>query len=228
MRKGLVTMGVLILFIGLVSLTISNIQEKEFSKTSLRVENKWSAQDSFQKGENLTLRFFPHRDWSLPQYPELGGPPYSKFLMVNITNVDTYSYTLIKVTLVPPSDSIPPEPPYAFLLLPYGIEVVHHGAIIIEDYPDEINGIAKSSGRYRVRCSLMPDSVIDRDAEGNPWSHPASPPTELTLGRVTTEMKKRYTSLLPVGATLSVIGLIVSIWGAEAEEPKLARKRRGR
>lgn len=228
MRKRLVTIGILILLVGLSTVTISNIEVKEFNKTSLKVENKWSVQNSFQKGENLTLRFFPHIDWSLPLYPELGEPLYSKWLMVNITNVDTHHYTLIKVILTPPGDAIPPEPPYDFFLLPYAIEVLHNDAILIGDYPEEINGITRSSGRYRAQCSLVPEIVLDEDLEGNPWSHPVPPPTELTLGKVTTKVAKHYIVLLPVGAAVSVIGLVISIWGAEAKEPKGAKRRRQR
>lgn len=223
-KEGLVITGILIMLIGLVSISRSNIQQKESNTQSVKVENKWSISDSFQKGQTLTLNFLPHADWSLHPYPDLGEPAYSKHFMVNIKNTETNDYTLIKVILVPPEGTVP-GPPYGFLLSVYGIEVVHHGAITIEDYPYEITGIAKDDGLYRIDCSLIPDNVLDTDLEGNLWPHQASPPPEFTLDKITIETKNPYRFLLPVGATLSIVGVIISIWGAKSKERRITRKR---
>ncbi len=145
------------------------------------VEDQWTISGTFSEGENLTLLFTHHHDWSLPPYHVLGEPEYQKHFLVNITNKQTGNYTSFKVILAVPRDMIPPEPPYAFLLAIYDIEVTHHGGVLVGDNPTQIRGTAPNDGEYAVECELRPATVIDKHLNGTTWIHDASPPPQLVL-----------------------------------------------
>jgi len=224
MKKALTIMGILFLSIGLVSISRSSMQDID-TNTQLvnEKQDQWTVSGSFQQGENLSLHFLPLKEWSRPPYPPDGvETPYSKLFTVNITNAAADSYTLIEVVLglsLPPG--VPPSKPYDYSLYIYSTEVTHHGAITIEDYPDKINGIAEDDGLYQVKCSLDPSVVMGDDL----LPHPASPPRELTLYRITTETKHSYNLLLPTGISFCIIGLIISIWSAKTKKRKITSKR---
>lgn len=226
MKNGLVITGMLIALIGLVSMPCSSIQHEETSAPSVKVEKTWSISDTFHKGQILTFSFSPHPDWKLYPYPGLevaDEPPYSKYFMVNIKNTYTDDYTSIKVVLAPPVGTIP-GPPYDFELGIYDIKVEHHGAITIEDYPDEITGIAKDDGLYSIDCSLIPDNVLDEYLNGTLWNHPASKP-QLTLEKVTIKTETPYELLFPIGVTLTIVGAMILVWGSKSKQRTVTRRK---
>ncbi|MDH5690298.1 MAG: hypothetical protein OEY81_02565, partial [Candidatus Bathyarchaeota archaeon] len=223
MKKALTIIGILFLLIGLVSISRSSVQDIE-TNTQLvnEKQDQWIISGNYKGGENLSLNFIPHTEWSRPPYPPDGiETPYSKLFTVNITNTAVNSYTLIEVVLALSLPlGVPPSKPYDYFLYVYSEEVTHHGAITIEDYPDKINGIAEDDGLYQVKCSLDPSVVMGDDL----LPHPASPPRELTLYSITSEAKYSYNLLLPTGISFCIIGLIASIWGVKTKNHKTTRK----
>ena len=230
MNKWIVSIGIIILLAGLILVSCSNMQEQVINQhLEANAERKWNISGVFQQGENLTLDFRVHSDWSLPFY-EL-DPEYAtsvKYFSVNITNTVANNYTLIQITLVPP---VVPEPPYNFLLSPSGeIRVTHHGGITVEDFPKSlpISGIAKDDGLYLLTCSLFPPLVQDRDLSFNPWTHDASPPPALYLYKKTRETEYPYSFLLPLGISISICGIGTSMWGTRPQSKKSRSTLKGR
>jgi len=219
MNKWIISIGIIILLAGLILVSSSNVQEQEINQQlEASAERQWNISGVFQQGENLTLDFRPHSDWSLPFYEPY--PEYAmsvKYFYANITNTVANNYTLIKVTLVPP---VVPEPPYSFLLYPESITVIHHGGITVEDCPEKIGGIAKDNGLYLVNCSLFPPLVQDRDLQGNPWPHDASPPPWFYLYKEKWETKYPYNFLFLLGISISICGIGASMWGARSQRKK--------
>lgn len=230
MKRLVVIVGLIIIFSGLFLIASSRFQHQTNRKDEIRsAEDTWSISGYLKEGENLTLNFSPHPDWSYLYYLEpIDGAFYIKHFMVNITNIATNNYTLFRVVLMPPLQHQPPREPYSFLLYISEIEVIQHGALIAEDQPKNIGGIAKSNGNHSVKCWLNPEYVIDRDWEGNLWPHPASPPRTLILSRVITEVTYPYNFLLHVGASTIAVGFVTSIWGARSKRRKILRKRTSR
>jgi len=229
MNKWILSIGTIILLAGLILVSCSNMQEQVINQQlEANVEKRWNISGVFQQGENLTLDFRVHSDWSLPIYDQ--DPEYSmsvKYFFVNITNTVASNYTLIQITLVPP---VVPQPPYSFLLSPVEIRVIHHGGITIEDFPTSlpVSGIAKDDGLYLLNCSLFPPIVQDTDLSGNPWTHDASPPPSLYLYKETQEIEYPYSFLLPLGIPISICGVGTSIWGARPQSKKRKGALKGR
>ncbi len=215
MKNATVTVGLAIIIAG-VAVTLSSFASQTSFRDDLvsEVENEWSISGHFPAGVNLTLYFVIQHDWSLPYYPDLGDPPYQKWLWVNITNKATGNFTTFKVVLLVPRDQIPPGAPYGFLLGIYDIYCTHHGALIADDKPRErIQGITPNDGEYVVDCKLDPPIVEDLDLNLAKWIHDASPPPQLQLREVGSLTTQPYSFLLPIGAATAVVGFVGSAWG---------------
>jgi len=235
MRKGVLTVGIICLLVGLILIASSNVQQASTRKqVNKKVENKWSVSGYFKQGNNLSLYFVRHYDWSLPltsdglymdRVPYGGTTLPAKILEVNITNVEINNYTLFKVTLVAPVQYAPliEKGMYNFPLVIYSIEVLHHGAIGVEDAPDEVRGIIKNDGLYLVNCSLVPNVVMDKYVNGSDWFHEVGPPDELWLYEITTEIEHPYALFLPLGTLVVVSGAAVSIWSVREKKRKLRK-----
>lgn len=226
MKKAL-AIGLIILFTGIILTTsFATIQQRRTQKLEIeRVNDSWTISGFFEKDVNLTLEFRQHSDWSLRFYLEPDDVLlYRKHLWINITDTATGNYTLFKVVLMPPLQYTPPSPPYLFNLYVASIEITHHGALIVEDSPNVIGGIAKNSGEYVAECWLEPEWVDDRDLQGNPWPHPASPPRDLYLYAVSVETTYPYGFLLPLGLSTVAIGMVATVWGVKGQKRKARHK----
>lgn len=227
MNKTIVALGLIIVILGFgLSLGSTSSHNSISEDFVAEVEDQWTISGEFHEGENLTLIFAPANDWSLLPYPDLGEPEYSKHFLVNITNKAAGNYTLFRVVMAYPRNEIPPAPPY-YLLGIYGIEVIHHGGLVVDDSLSEVHGIVKNDGEYSVKCELVPLTVIDKHMiNKTTWIHDASPPPQLVLYRVKTTTVKPYGYLLPGGIATAIVGCIFSLWGVHRESPPKRRVRR--
>jgi len=233
MKKGTAVIGIIVLIVGLVLISRGNIQQASTSETHYEVEHEWSISGYFSEGDNLSLYFVQYGDWSYPVAPGAGYLeviPYagvmlpSKTLQVNVTNVELNNYTLFEVTLVPPINRVPIREPYNFVLNIFNITVTHHGAITVEDTPDEVRGIVKNDGSYFVNLSLIPNIVADKYLNGTYWHHPVGSPSHLRLYRTTTKTDYPYTYLLPAGILVSVTGATILIWSVKSWKQRITSK----
>jgi len=229
MRKEItVTGGILIFLVGLGCIVNANAhhevtvyytQDQQKIVGSPRVftsvTNKWSITGYFQKGENISIDYRHHADWSLPPYEfttlEEQYFDKVKVFVVDIINPIAHNYTEIEAYIII-------DPPYHIVGEHPFLKVVHHGGIKVEDHPNDIGGIIKNDGNYTVTCSLYPSKVQDviiEDNQTKPIIRDASPPTWLALYKKTKETIYPYIFLLPVGTSLSVIGIITSAWGVK-------------
>ncbi|MBS7636089.1 hypothetical protein KEJ37_01885 [Candidatus Bathyarchaeota archaeon] len=227
MKKVVVSISVFLILIGVIMATNYNIQQKiDRSEKVDDKTNKWIVSGFFKENEKMGLYFVQPKDWSFGPYPELGSPPYSKQLMINVTNEDSEQFTLFKVILVVPRTEIPPKPPYAFILSIYSVEVDQQkGAIVTEVHPIFTGhlialGITNSSGRYRIETNLVPDIVIDEN--GKPKK--VSPPVQLVLYKVLTSYVAPYTFLLPTGLIITFSGVSLLVYNLKRKPPRHKQK----
>lgn len=221
MKKTLAA-GLVILLAGLFLTYASSAVQQERTETQMiaSLDKSWTISAYFEKGENLTLRFSPHPDWSYLFYlePEEDQPLYRKYLWINITDNSTSTLTQFKVTLMPPL-GITPAAPYGFLLSIASIETIQNGTLVAEETPDAIGGRVDRSGEYMVECKLEPERVIGEYQ----IPKPASPPT-LTLNVIRIEVTHPYSSLLPLGISTVAVGAVATAWGAKSLKRKARRK----
>jgi len=95
------------------------------------------------------------------------------------------------------------------------------GAIIIaKNFPrtDKIQGEdviqlgkAATSGIYNLTCTLDPPNVWDKDLNNKTWIHQVSAPSYLMLYKTTESIEKPYTTFLPVGLGIILIGIVALV-----------------
>lgn len=223
----------LIILAGLALISYWNQPTVEVISTSKQVEDKWTISDYFEKGVNMSLDFQQSYDWSLPQYEPWEDPPIlRKYLRVNVTDNVAKTTTTFKITLVNPRGVLPPHL-YTTRLEVYSVEVLQHGALIVEDQPKidpelGINlGITKNNGKYVVTLFFEPPFtyVNDKDVTGKMWVHETFPPAVLRLKKISIQTEYPYFFLLPVGASLCIVGLILPVWSAKSSKRKAPRKK---
>lgn len=98
------------------------------------------------------------------------------------------------------------------------VTVLGEGLEVEGQYPTYIGGTAKISGNYTVRIPL--------DEYGYPFIYPPplsdpDPPAYLAIEKEYPVETRPYMFLLPVGASLSGIGIVISIWSTK---PKKRRR----
>lgn len=238
MKKWAAIMGLVLLLTGFVVISSWKKPQVQTNSRSNYVEDSWSISDNFTKGHNITVDFQQSYDWSLDPYDDPpDDPPYHrKHLSVSVTDTIAKTTTVIRVTLVGPRGVLPPALYTSRLEVFPPVNVTQHGATIVEDNPkvDPEHGInlgqAKNDGLYTITLSFEPrfTSVWDKDTSGKLWIHETFPPTMFRAHEVSTQTDYPYTFLLPVGASLGVVGIILAVWGARSSERKSIRKARPR
>jgi len=235
MKKWAIAVGIVILLSGLVAISFGNQSKVDTIESNKTVEKQWSISDTFAKGLNITVDFQQSYDWSLEFFEISDDPPYHrKYLWVNVTDTVANTNTTFKVTLVVPR-GIVGEAIYTSRLEVYPpVNVTQHGATIVEDQP-EVNpdyginlGVTRNDGLYIVTLAFDPQFaiVLDKEPSGKPYTHPPGPPAVLRVHKVSEQTNYPYTFLLPVGASLGVIGIALPVWGAKSSKRKAIRKER--
>lgn len=233
MKKWTIILGMLIILVGLALIPYWNRPTVKVISTSKQVEKEWTISDYFEKGVNMSLDFQQSYDWSLPQYEPSEDPPLlRKYLQVNVTDTVAKTTTTFKITLVNPRGVLPPAL-YVTRLEVYSVEVLQHGALTVEDHPKidpelGINlGITRNNAEHVVTLFFEPlfTYVEDKDVSGRLWIHETFPPAVLRLKKVSTQTDYPYFFLLPVGASLCIVGVILPVWSAKSSKRKAPRRK---
>lgn len=237
MKKWTIVVGIVILLSGLVAISFGNTSKVETIESTKLVEKQWSVSDTFAKGLNITVDFQQSYDWSLESFDISDDPPYHrKYLLINVTDTVANTNTTFRVTLVAPRGVLPPQLYTTRLEIYPPVDVTQHGATIVEDQQQVdldygINlGVTKNDGLYIVTLAFEPLFAIvqDRDTEGKIWIHETFPPAVLRIHKVSEQTNYPYTFLLPVGASMGVIGIALLVWGAKSSKRKAMRKEKVR
>lgn len=225
MKKLSLALGVLMLLVGTIIITNYNIQQEVNKEEEVnKKEYTWNISGNLSKGEKLGLYFVQPKDWAFGPYPEIGGPPYSKKLIINVTNTSTGNFTLFEVTLMVPYNQQPPREPYSFTLTIYDVEVAENsGALTVETHPKYVGylialGETSDNGEYKMEMQLIPSVVIDEF--GNPQN--VSPPLQLVLYKVWTERMFPYFFFLPLGIIIIFAGIVLLTLGLRKAHPRSA------
>jgi len=227
MKNVIVAIGIIFLCLGLIVFSFRNLsQESILDDDFVRKEDEWKiSREDFNRGENLSVGFIPGYNWAWPPHQdhvEIDGIMFAlvKYLFVNVTDFTTGNYTEFMLYLI-----IPPEPydPGQIRLYPK-IQVTHHGALTVEDYPPEIGGIVEHDGKYSVGLELFTEvtstHVLNVLPNGSAVWEPIVPPSELRLYRITKEITYPYAFLLAVGPVTMGVGVVAVAWGIRSDKPK--------
>ena len=237
MKKWAIAVGMVILLSGLIVISFWNKPQVEIIESNKTVEKQWSISDTFAKGLNITADFQQSYDWSLEYFEISEDPPYHrKYLLINVTDTVANTHTTFRVTLVAPRGILPPQLYTTKLEVFPPVNVTQHGATIVEDNPQVdvdygINlGVTKNDGLYIITLALDPQFAIvqDKDTSGKIWIHETFPPALIRVHKVSEQTNYPYTFLLPIGASLGVIGIVLPVWGAKSSKRKAIRKERVR
>ena len=122
----------------------------------------------------------------------------------------------------PPSFKYEPDPQTGEIpVFVHNITLVSQGGDLESREPIEIGGIVKFSGEYSVRVKQREYWYPEKTVY---W--PPTPPKQLILYKELHEKEYPYTSLLPIGATLSLSGVVISTWGAKGRKCRTRVKRK--
>jgi hypothetical protein len=242
MGKILAITSLILIFLGTSMFVICNFSQENEKLEYQEIKNELINKDvwkwkipweeivfvwNFSEGEEMIVAVWPNYDWAVPSLePETGMflPPNStqyfedvKRLRVNVTNLNTWSFTLIEIYY--PYDPMKPGRPAIFQDY-FGVSNKTGALILDEDYPKAgvisgkgviYLGKARAKGTYLVTFSMEPQNVRDEkivDDKTMLWPHPISPPYMVRLYKRIKETVYPYRSILTLsaGATLLIIG----------------------
>ena len=213
MKKLFFTTGIIIALVGAVMAV-----NYSFPTTDTKTEwpgkgsNNWEVSAYYEAGQNLTVYCVPPKNWSQGVW--------------DIDDVVTTSHRHIWFEIVDPTGSITEfntawteTDPATGEQLPQGITRCYinvtirgEGLNVPGQYPGFIGGTALLSGNYTARVYPEFEPPIDQEA----------PPSALWLKKEYAVVVYPNTYLLPLGASVSVVGAIVSV---KAGTSKKKRKR---
>jgi hypothetical protein len=226
MRK-LIALSIILICAGLIAFSFHNVaQENVIEEGFARENGKWQiTRSDFRRGENLSVGFIPGPNWGWPPHDntEIDGVAFNrvKVFYIKVTDPVTGNYTEFGIILVMPPAPYPPEDITAHPK----IEVTHHGALTVEDYPREIGGIVEHDGTYVVDTSLYPDFVMNVTPENKTEILAPDPPSELRLYRVISETTYPYASLFAAGPATMVVGVVTLAWSIQRDKNRAIHRK---
>lgn len=216
MRKGLLVLGIALLFIGIIATSgAANIHEEKIisreevdRKTATMLENmtSWSVSGSFSKGEKLGVVIQPGRNW-------MGEPaPGYHYLILPVTIRDPWGdETKLKVKFTT-------DP---FGIHPFGfdsVELVSDGGGLTFEKSDETETIIGTTYYQGI------SGIVNYDGVYNVTVHRAigvfGPPEILKLERLLTEKVYPYWFVSPMGVGFMVAGVFLSILARKSPRHK--------
>jgi len=211
LKTWILTFGMVLLVIGLILMSGSNIQQQSYKEQEIKREvEKWSISGNFTKGDNMTVAYRQGSDWHQPPFePSTDYIPVNyKALYIEITDPNG-NITEFEVILVLPYEE-------SSLLTIFQINVtIDGGGLIFEENPKKIGGIVQYNGTYKIEIpsewGIFPSQ---------------SPPSYLLLFKYVLVTKYPYTYLLPVGVPFGIVGLTISIWGIKSSKRKIRQDKK--
>lgn len=221
LRKKLLVFGIALIFISVVFVSCSRVpNEKVWNDPVTKGNNVWELTAFFNSGDIMVVYFEPAKNCSKLNdnwwYLFVRSPDPEHRENLNFTIIGPSGKSVFNVSLGGPRPSwgITPDPTTGEVpVIIYSIELISQEDSDLEiRNPPEIGGIVKKSGNYTVR--IEPNVYWDRDKTIN-TTWPKVPPQELIFFREVHEKVYPYSYLLPIGASLSVMGITVSFFGAK-------------
>ncbi|MEM2522835.1 MAG: hypothetical protein QXW82_06780 [Candidatus Bathyarchaeia archaeon] len=214
MRKKSMILGVILIFVGVVCVSLSNTHE--FVHRAVEVASTQNADEVsayFLIGENVSIVLSPGDDWSpTGGLVEDGGI----YLTLNVTLISPDNGKTIFRFYFNTSKEPPSSPD-----LPWPLQLSKVEALCVDEDSIEvrkpltlewIGGIIRQNGTFTIKSSRHP--FLN------------TPPRYLAFFRAVTERRYLYSNLFPVGSLLSVIGVALSLWGSKSERERKRQKLR--
>lgn len=209
MKKWLIAFGVILICIGLVSMSTSNLTQEKTSLESVASTNDaWSISGTFDEDDRMVVIFREAYDWWNGFFEPADG---MALLYVQIHIFDPQSNeTRFEVALTPSN------PGYPGLLI-VDISVIKNGSLDTSTVKDAktglimgIGGIVPQNGVYSVSVDVYPPRE--------------SAPETLELYEEKVERLYPWAFLLPSGAALGVVGTAISVFGLKSEKHSASSK----
>lgn len=171
-------------------------------------ENSYNVTVSLEKDDNFELHIYPGPEWKQWVEPPTDYVEYNhKFIFVTITDPEG-NYTIVEFTF---ANEYVGETLYV-----YGIRVVQYDGTIITEQkraPPPFAATVHLSGDYTIEVSgaYVPPG--------------GGPPYHIEVNKEEIRTDYPYSSLLPWGATIGILGLIGLVWSAKSGKPQRVRKK---
>lgn len=219
MKKLFFSVGLCFILVGVV-LSLNYNSSKVMRK--IEVVNKdydvWNITAYLEAGDKIRVICYPGRNWD----EELSFDPGDDYVPVPHRHIwfeivdpngKITEYNTAWTTYGPGGEKVTFSRCYVNVTIRDGIEV--------EQYPTYIGGTVKLNGTYTVRIGNEVSPPIDF-FDPPPFKDPY-PPTYLAIEKEYPITVYPYTYLLPVGVSVSIMGVVISTWAAR--RPKLKKRR---
>ena len=196
MRKVSLVLGFIILFIGIIVSSASNISRDNPREIQVGEQHGWGISGLFDEGDELFVRFPP---------PKHEGVP------------DTYQ--IVRVDIFDPNKT---KTRFELTFKKGVLDDINvsslDGGLIVSEPPTGIGGITQYSGNYTAYIDPEANPLAN-------FYYPNGPPT-IELLKLVVEKEYPYSGFLPVGIALIAIGLSLTIWSMKSSKGKRRRKKR--
>lgn len=214
MRKKFMVFGLLLIFVGIVSISLSNTYEIVHRAPEVASQqNADEVSAYFSVGENISIVLSPGDDWS-PTGGIIEDGGY--FLTLNVTLFSPDNGKTIFRLYFNASKEPPPAPdlPWPILLSKVELLCADEDSLEVSQplTPEWIGGIIKQNGTFTAKSDRHP--LLN------------TPPRLLAFHRAVTERRYPYSNLLPVGCLLGAVGCVTSLWSLKSDKKRVKRKPR--
>jgi hypothetical protein len=226
MRKGWLTLGLIIIFIGLILSFFYNIPvyaESYKVKDTGYLELSVSA--NLEAGEHFFFNFSKGQYWTGVEEvfePVLVGENYS---------IPEHKIVTFEI-YCPSGDLVETEVYVVEGTMPFLVSYLNQ----TDDFTPlengnltvlaRIEGIVNISGTYKIEAHSIVPPIFKTEKETLDIEE--DPPRDMTLGTIETVETQPYFALLPVGIVLASSGAVLSVWATRAQRKLKTRSRKSR
>jgi len=204
-------LGLVLLFIGLITVVFANIRYENWSPPMSvgLAHNCWSVSGNYSSNDGLYVNIAANLKW-LDLY-ELGDPDTIFQYGYNIVFVDVIdpygNKTRFQYRWVRWPNSLNPS---EYVILPESTTILQNGSLIdsesLKSEYVEPSGVVRYSGTYTANITGM-------------WyQYPKNPPASIELVKLVTISVEPYSYALPVGVAGFIGGVAASIYGVKSQE----------
>lgn len=228
--------GVILLLFGLVSLAASNASNyREGEPVIVEYIGRdktpgWEVSANFTKGDYIVADYRLHWTWKDPPYELIGVAPEEvsiKLISLDIFSPEGNHTMFVHVLAIETKGETPNHASLAKTVVDSGGGVIVNNVSNVAGVPahfinetiggqpvEELGGIAPCDGTYRLVIHEPYPPAIPSDPSAAAAG--AEPPTWLALCRKTLERPLAF--LLPVGAPVTVLGVVLVVWGKKSKQ----------
>jgi len=196
MRKDLVAFGIILMFAGVIVVSISTNPVERSERAIVAeapVNNRWEVSAPFNKGEKLSVEFTP------PNLDEVIVFDHTLKLVVEISSSQA-GKTVFEIEFKKIGDKT---------VLSNITLVSKDDGLKVSDPPIEVGGIVPFTDNYLANITTRKNARYTSPGKGEYWV-----PENLRLVKEVAYKEYPYLFVLPIGILLIAVGGSLSLWGS--------------